>query len=354
MQQRRRPSAALLSAVTLLATTLWMGLGITGAQGQGRCPEVEQYPNNLIFNCSFEMGWIPIPLGEIGEGWEYSIRSGQPALDHSTFDRLHGNTAQRIWTDGVPFGCSIYQRVEGVTPGVAYVAAVDWAAISPSMDANIGRRVGIDPFGGTDPSSINVVWSSSLWTWGHDFSALRVSALAQAPAITVFVYVDVPSSAGKDEAFIDLVRLEVDPTQPTATSTQVPPSPTPTSPPPTATSTPLPPTETPSPTDTPLPTGTATTLPTDTAVPTDTRTPTSTSTTTPGATETAAGEAAANVGPSPTETTPVVAPAHGPTARPDTSDWVPTILLMVAVVSLGGAAVLGAVALLLRRSQGRT
>ncbi|HUW14032.1 MAG TPA: hypothetical protein VM537_30185 [Anaerolineae bacterium] len=82
VQQLSRLTASLLAAATLLFTSLWKGPPITGAQEQGRCPEVEQYPGNLIFNCSFERGWIPISLGEIGEGWEYSIQSGQPALDH--------------------------------------------------------------------------------------------------------------------------------------------------------------------------------------------------------------------------------------------------------------------------------
>lgn len=350
VQQCRRLTPALLAAATWLAMSLWIGAATTGAQGQNRCPEVEQYPNNLIYNCSFERGWIQIPLGEIGEGWEYWIEAGQPALDHSTFDRLHGDTAQRIWTDGVPFSGSIYQRVENVTPGVAYLAAVDWAAISPSMEANIGRKVGIDPLGGGDPTSASVVWSRSLWTWGHDFSALRVSAVAQATTITVFVRVDIPSSAGKDEAFIDLVHLEVDHTQPPATATPVPPSPTPTSPPPTATSTALPPT------DTPLPTATATLEPSATLAPTETPQPTETSTPTsvPTATVGSADLVSPNVAPAPTETAQPSTSVPSSASEADPSSWVPSVLLGVAVVSFGGAAVLGAVLILLRRSQGRT
>jgi hypothetical protein len=343
----RRKMARTATVVVLLAASLWMGAALLGAQGQNRCPEVEQYPNNLIFNCSFERGWIQIPLGEIGEGWEYAIEAGQPALDHSTFERLHGSTAQRIWTDGVPFSGSIYQRVENVTPGLTYVARVDWAAISPSMEANVGRRVGIDPLGGTDPTSANVVWSPQLWTWGHDFSALRVSALAQAGAITVFVKVDVPSSAGKDEAFIDLVRLEVDYSQPAATATPVPPSPTPTSPPPTATATTPPPTATPTPTDTPSPTATATPEPTKT--PRSTDTPTSTSTSVPTATIAAADSAVANVASLPTATTQPAEMVPPTTSGEDPYSWVPSVLLVVAVVSFAGAATLGVALFFLRR-----
>jgi hypothetical protein len=342
-----RKMARTVAAVALLAAYLWIGASFVGAQGQNRCPEVEQYPNNLIFNCSFERGWIQIPLGEIGEGWEYSIEAGQPALDHSTFERLHGSTAQRIWTDGVPFSSSIYQRVENVTPGVAYVASVDWAAISPSMEANVGRKVGIDPFGGSDPTSANVVWSPYLWTWGHDFSALRVSTFAQATAITVFVKVDVPSSAGKDEAFIDLVRLEVDYTQPAATPTPLPPSPTPTSPPPTATATLPPPTATPSPTDTPSPAATATPEPTETPRPTNTAEPTPSFT--PTATVAAADSPVANVASLPTATAQPAETKPSVISGEDPYSWVPNVLLIVAVISFAGAATLGVALVFLRR-----
>jgi len=50
----------------------------------------------------------------------------------------------------------------------------------------------------------------------------------------------------------------------------------------------------------------------------------------------------------------MVADRPARTAVRDASDWVPTVLLIVAIVSFAGAGVLGGVALLLRRSQGRT
>jgi hypothetical protein len=338
----------LLEAV--LALLLLFGVGIPAARAQGRCPEVEQYPNNLIFNCSFERGWLQIPLGEIGEGWEYSVEGGQPALDHSTFERLHGSTAQRIWTDGVPFDATIYQRVDNVTPGAAYVAAVDWAAVSPSLEDNIERRVGIDAFGGTDPASPNVVWSGAIWTWGHDFSALRVSAFAQATTVTVFVRVHVQSSAGKDEAFIDLVHLELDPTQPMATATAAPPAATPTSPPPSFTSTPLPPTETPRPTDTPPPTATSTVQSTSTPVPTHTSQPAPTATTAPEASQTPLEVIGPNAAALPTATSEAPAVTPVPAPQREAYDWIPTILVAVTAASFLGAGVLGILLLVLRHS----
>jgi hypothetical protein len=248
------------------------------AQDESRCPEVENILGNLIFNCSFERGWAEIDLGEIGEGWWYFVEAGQPAFVHSTFERRHGNTAQQIWSDGVAFTAGIYQQVSDVVPGARYAAEVVWAAVMATDEDNVRRRVGIDPYGGTDPLSPNVVWGEEVWPETEKFHALHVSAVAQAPTITLFVRVHVPYSLGADQAFIDVVSLVVDTTQP---------PPTPTALPPTATPTPLPPTptpvlrsptptstHTPSPTDTPSPTLTPTLTPTFTPLP-PTATPTS-------------------------------------------------------------------------------
>jgi hypothetical protein len=327
--------------VVLLLAVLVGGVSVASslAQDENRCPEMDGYPGNLIFNCSFERGWLPVELGEIGEGWAYVVESGRPALDHSTFERLHGATAQRIWTDGVAFTASIYQQVPDVIPGTAYVAGVDWAAIKPSQGANIERRVGIDPLGGTDPTAARIVWSPSVWEWGHDFSALRVSAVAQASTITLFVRVNVPSSSGPDEAFIDAVHLEVDLSQPTATPTPVPPSPTATSAPPTPTWTPVPSTATPSPSLTP------TALPTDTSTPTASPTPTAAATNTPTATQVpevlSSSLEAPTTGPTPHA---AAAPARS------VSTWIPNVLLGVAALSLAGAVLLGTWLIVLRRS----
>lgn len=260
--------------VRLVATLMFLlltAVSIVRAQDENRCPEVGDIPSNLIFNCSFERGWGSIDLGEVGEGWWYFVEAGRPAFVHSTFERRHGNTAQQIWSDGEAFTAAIYQQVN-VTPGVAYQAHVGWAVFaSTNADGSrntgplIERRIGIDPTGGTDPTSGDVLWSPSLWEDTKDSSILAVTAVAQGPVITVFVRAHNPASHGADQVFFDLVSLVVSPEQPT--STPVPPTPTSTPVPPTPTSTPLPPSPTltpaytPLPTDTPSPTLTLTPLP---------------------------------------------------------------------------------------------
>jgi hypothetical protein len=333
----------------VLATMVALAIVTPTVCAQDPCGD----PGNLTFNCQFDsFDYVP-PYGAVASGWtpfvEFSVQT--PAFNNSGETPLA--PAQEIFSGWLPFTAGIYQQVQ-VTPGTAYVAAIGWAAYGSYDDSGkrnsgrfIGRKVGIDPSGGTDPASPGVVWSTEVWDEeGGVFPQLRVSAVAQSNTVTVFVRANNPQSHGNDKVWFDAVTLIVDPTQPPATATPVPPSPTPTSPPPTATSTALPPTETPAPTETPLPTATATPEPTATSVPTETPTPTSVPTPTVGS----AQSIDPNVAPVPTDTAQPTATMRASAPAADLSSWVPTVLLGVAVVSFGGAGVLGAVLILLRRS----
>ncbi len=340
---------AMLPAVLLLAvmpTVVW---------AQDPC----QDPGNLTFNCQFDtFDYVP-PHGAVASGWtafvEFAVEP--PAFNSGSESPLA--PAQEIFSAWLPFTAGIYQQVQ-VTPGVAYVAAIGWAPYASYDDRGgrnagqfIGRKVGIDPSGGTDPMSNGIVWSPEVWDeLGGVFPQLRVSAMAQSQTITVFVRANNPQSHGNDKVWFDAVTLMVDPSQPTATPTQVPPSPTPTSPPPTATATAVPATENPVPTETPQ--ATATLQPTATPAPTDTPPPTMTPTALPTATEGAEEVVAPNVAPASTDMIPAVAEGLAPTQEGGARDPVPGVLLVVAVGSFAAAGVLGGVAWLLRRSQGRT
>jgi len=347
VQQRRRLEIALLAAMaalTIVTPTVW---------AQDPCED----PGNLTFNCQFDsFDYLP-PYGAVASGWtpfvEFAVET--PAFNSSGETPLA--PAQEIFSGWLPFTAGIYQQVQA-TPGVGYVAGIGWAAYGSYDDRGkrnsgqfIGRKVGIDPSGGTDPTSPGIVWSTEVWDEeGGVFPQLRVSAIAKSETVTVFVRANNPQSHGNDKVWFDAVSLKVDATQPTATVTPVPPSATPTSPPPTATSTALPPT------DTPLPTATATLEPSATLAPTETPQPTETSTPTsvPTATVGSADLVSPNVAPAPTETAQLSTSVASSVSETDPSSWVPSVLLGVAVVSFGGAAVVGAVLILLRRSQGRT
>ena len=149
-------------------------------------------------------------------------------------------------------------------PGTAYKASIGWGAPAPPTDS-FGRQLGIDPTGGTDANSPNVVWGPMHWGDARGLNYpppdvnVDVSAVAQAPTITVFVKVDHNRAVPNSMIFLDAVSLFVDPVQPPPTT--------------------IPPTAIPS-TATSLPKPAARLAPAKTAMPTVTATPTATMTAT--------------------------------------------------------------------------
>jgi hypothetical protein len=208
-------------------------------------------------------------------GWWYFILSGSPDFRQAE-DTYWGAPSLAFITNGGPYVAGIYQVVP-VTPGVVYQTDIGWAAPACNfqMCDNMQRRLGLDPTGGTDPQALSVVWSRI--EYGADkWPDLTVSARAAGPKMTVFVWVNRPTSYGVDEIYLDAVGLWPDASQPSATNTPESTA-TPTRRPPTRTAPPA--TDTPAPTDTPTPLP-PTDLPT-VAVPTYTPTPTLAPTSTP-------------------------------------------------------------------------
>jgi hypothetical protein len=289
---------------------LWIAVLVLGIGTLAAPIALAQEQENLIVNWSFEDGFYPYPMGGgVANCWvafvEETIPPATPPIFRLTGyddfpEAIEGIHSQRIWSDGTGFIAGIHQQVLGVTPGVAYKAWVVWAPVrSSGSDGFImGRKIGIDPYGGTDSRSPDIVWSPEIW--GPDkkqFELLKVSAVAQAKTITVFLRVDNHVTHGQDEVFFDAVFLIVDPNQPTAT-----PMPT-TTPTPTPTDTPLPPTPTSVPPPlTPTMSSTSTNTPTPTATPTDTPTPTETPTATRTPTVTTTSAATPTFTPGPTAT----------------------------------------------------
>lgn len=230
---------------------------------------------------------------QIPEGWSEFVLAGDPAYVQDV-DTFWGPPSLRIWSSGGTFKAGIYTHVN-VSPGAGYRASIAWGA--PTSPETFGRQLGIDPTGGSDPNSPNVIWGPMHWGPGRILNYpppdvnIDVRARAAGERITVFFLVDHPESRGNDLIFIDAISLfpdesapplEVAQPEPTAeppppaevaqaAAAPVEPTPVPPTPIPTATATPEP-TATPSPTPTATPT--ATPLPTATPTPTATATPT--------------------------------------------------------------------------------
>ncbi|MGQ9786333.1 MAG: hypothetical protein ACUVSJ_07720, partial [Anaerolineae bacterium] len=81
-----------------------------------------------------------------------------------------------------------------------------WLVYHPAgkLDGTVGRRIGIDPTGGTDPTSPAIVWSSEIWnkfdSCPHKICReLQVQATAQNTTITVFIRIAATWKNRRDE-----------------------------------------------------------------------------------------------------------------------------------------------------------
>src|SRR5664279_6148364 len=159
-----------------LLLCLVLVLGVAVAQSQ---------TTNLLTNPGFEAPFVAVTgstTSMVAQGWTaWSAQTGQnvqpefyPASDTTngmSTPRIHGGSdAQQYSTFFAPHIAGVYQHVTGVKPGdqlsfsiyaYIWVSSGDDASVSDGS-GDLSFQVGIDPSGGTDPTSSAIVWSSPL------------------------------------------------------------------------------------------------------------------------------------------------------------------------------------------------
>lgn len=124
-------------------------------------------PANLIVNGSMTAGNSDNTLAA---NWNAFVQSGSPIFEHVDNEGIDDPYSQYIWADAATFDAGIYQTVTGLTPGTYY--QFQWgyalARYDPGDQINhrynlIGRQLGIDLTGGTNPTAPTVVWGNVFW-----------------------------------------------------------------------------------------------------------------------------------------------------------------------------------------------
>jgi hypothetical protein len=309
-----------ITALGLGKALRWLAVGVVGLAALFLLPAIASAgpldpcrDGNLLPNCNFNE-FVGSPPRQVPNGWTPFVLSGDLDFRQVLGEECHSfdqPSCLIMRSDGLVFKAGLWRQVGGLQPGATYRAAIGWGGPNAPTDS-FGRQLGIDPTGGTDPGSPNVIWGPKHFGDGRSLSydepysaeypSIDVSAAAQGDTLTVFVLVDHTYSTGNNFIYLDQIGLRLDPNAAPPSPTAVPPTATPLS---TAIAAPVrvAPSATPSPTATPTDEPTATPSPT----PTDTPTPTATPTYTPSPTAT----------PSPT-LTPTASPtlAARPTATP--------------------------------------
>jgi hypothetical protein len=235
-------------------------------------------PNNVVQNGSMAPGH-DTQYGSLANGWEPFIFDGAPPQFRWVGnEQIDPEGSQQIFSSNT-FDAGIYQTVRNLQPGMYYTFRLGYSLAAKSYSGpnvrvdSIGRKVGVDPFGGTDPKSPNVIWGPDLFDGNAALNRPEMVMVfaARAPNATIFLRAMArDGSGGENRVWLDAVCMNGMPDYPFATplpptATPVPPTatarPPATRPPATraaqATATPIPPAATSTPPNTPTPAITA-------------------------------------------------------------------------------------------------
>ena len=187
---------------------------------------------NLLQNGDFEGNFValdgadPRNVAESWTPWHVAATSSSPSFanhdpnyDEET-DRIRldeAGKAQKYFTLFATHQGGIYQEVDSLTSGTTYrfsIYAYVWSSSFEDTEVSedpgdVVLRVGIDPTGGTDGASDDIVWSTAATFFYDAYRQYAVIATAEGSSITVFVESTVGEPRANNYIYLDDAVLEV-------------------------------------------------------------------------------------------------------------------------------------------------
>jgi len=161
----------------------------------------------------------------VAEGWEAWWHEGdtRPEYKRATVEvdvrRVHsGNAAQQWFSSFATHTAGVYQRVEGIRSGAKLMFSAWLQAFSSNTDDfshSRGRyrmRIGVDPYGGVDSESPDIVWSDdgdSIQPY-DEYVKLEVQTAAKSDRCTVFVWGQAEWGVKHNNGYVDDCLLTVE------------------------------------------------------------------------------------------------------------------------------------------------
>jgi hypothetical protein len=206
---------------------------------KGSCPDD---PKNLIVNGGFFSDLHDTPYGPVVSPWQPFIYSGlAPQFRWVNNEGIFKSQSEQLFSTNA-FDAGIMQTVQNLQPSVYYWFRLGNAPAAKSFSGEnvqsptVGTKVGVDPFGGTDSQSPNVIWGPDFF--GVKSAANPVQLILLFPArssnATLFLRaIARDGSGGENRVWFNAVCMEARPEL--GTAAPLPPTATPV--PPTATAT---------------------------------------------------------------------------------------------------------------------
>ena len=176
-------------------------------EGQYTSYELSGYDDWRIGDCNYltcgraqmAADWHPFwRIDQREKPWDNIMPEYKPSLPHETPPRVRtGEKSQHYFSFWSSHEAGMYQQITAV-PGGQYCASVwgqawsdsdssDYLSGAPNKDGDLYQRIGIDPTGGTDWQSPNIIWGEPRQQY-DEFGLFLVKAIAESDTITVFTW----------------------------------------------------------------------------------------------------------------------------------------------------------------------
>ncbi len=187
---------------------------------------------NLLDNGDFEGDFValdgadPRNVAESWSPWHVAASDSSPSFANynpnydEESDRIRldqEGKAQKYFTLFATHQGGIYQEVDSLTSGTTYrfsIYAYVWSSSFEDTEVSedpgdVVIRVGIDPDGGTDGTSEDIIWSTAATFFYDAYRQYAVIATATSSSITVFVESTVGEPRANNYIYLDDAVLEV-------------------------------------------------------------------------------------------------------------------------------------------------
>ncbi len=188
-------------------------------------------PFSRTWDLKVAQGWEKFILSdgtyEEGRRLRFFSSSDWAAFNLSPFTEKRDGSNAQVWWSSELFDTGIYQQISGLSIGETYGFQAGTLQVfettSSKAHGKMFRSVGIDPLGGTDPTSPNVVWSPEEGL-DVDWFYPGVGAQAQAMTMTVFIRVrsiEEASTPNSNQVWIDDTFFDIAPNDTTLVLTKI-------------------------------------------------------------------------------------------------------------------------------------
>lgn len=179
-----------------------------------------QDPGNLIRNGSMGPAHHITPFGTVVDNWDPFVMSANaPQFQWVSNEAIDPGGSQQIFSTDT-FDAGVMQTVKKLKPNMVYMVRLGYSLAAKSFNGpnvrvnTIGRKIGVDVTGGTDPNSPNVIWGPDLFDGKAALNRpeMQMVFVAKSNQATIFLRAIAKEGGnGENRVWFDAICMEARP-----------------------------------------------------------------------------------------------------------------------------------------------